>query len=99
MKCGGQALNLNFANRVITSDPWWNSAIEEQAFGRVHRIGQQKETHFVRILGEGTVDKTMMTIQEIKNGSITAVMRDDKTPVTVDKLMNMFKDASPDAPK
>ncbi|KAI9822957.1 MAG: hypothetical protein M1826_000339 [Phylliscum demangeonii] len=38
LKCGGQALNLTVANRVICVDVWWNYSVEEQAFGRVFRL-------------------------------------------------------------
>jgi len=39
LKCGGLGLNLNFANRIIIVDPWWISCIDNQAFGRIYRIG------------------------------------------------------------
>ncbi|GAB7343261.1 hypothetical protein MBLNU457_1317t1 [Dothideomycetes sp. NU457] len=44
LKCGGLGLNLTMANKVICVDPWWNNAVEQQAFARVYRIGQTKET-------------------------------------------------------
>jgi SNF2 family DNA or RNA helicase len=34
LKCGGIGLNMTMASRVILLDPWWNRAIEQQAFGR-----------------------------------------------------------------
>jgi SNF2 family DNA or RNA helicase len=37
LRCGGQALNITHANRVIIVDPWWNKSVEMQAFGRVFR--------------------------------------------------------------
>ena len=37
LKCGGVALNLAIANRVIILDLWWNHSLELQAFGRVFR--------------------------------------------------------------
>lgn len=37
LKCGGIALNLTAANRVISIDLWWNHSVELQAFGRVFR--------------------------------------------------------------
>lgn len=30
LKCGGLGLNLTMASRVLTLDPWWNSAVEQQ---------------------------------------------------------------------
>ena len=40
LKAGGLGLNLTGANYVIHLDPWWNSAIEQQATDRAYRIGQ-----------------------------------------------------------
>lgn len=33
---------------------------ENQAFGRIHRIGQEKETYIVKIVIEGTIDDRIM---------------------------------------
>ena len=41
LKAGGTGLNLTGADTVILYDLWWNPAIEEQAAGRAHRIGQK----------------------------------------------------------
>ncbi|KAB5577908.1 P-loop containing nucleoside triphosphate hydrolase protein [Coniochaeta sp. 2T2.1] len=66
LKCGGQGLNLTCANRVILIDPWWNSALEHQAYGRVFRMGQPKETYFVRLLTKKTIDGRMAKLQHKK---------------------------------
>ncbi|OHE95165.1 SNF2 family domain-containing protein [Colletotrichum orchidophilum] len=77
MKCGGQALNLTCANRVILIDVWWNNAAERQAFGRVFRMGQVKESHYVRILARGTIDEDIRNLQEEKCEEIEEVLQDD----------------------
>ncbi|WP_406542642.1 helicase-related protein [Clostridium ljungdahlii] len=41
LKAGGTGLNLTSADVVIHFDPWWNTAVEEQAADRTHRIGQK----------------------------------------------------------
>jgi hypothetical protein len=66
MQCGGQALNLACANRVIVLDPWWNSAVEQQAFGRVHRMGQQKETYLAKVIVRNSVDERLVKLQQKK---------------------------------
>ena len=32
LKSGGLGLNLTMASKVICLDPWWNNAVEQQAF-------------------------------------------------------------------
>lgn len=77
MRCGGQALNLTCANRVILIDVWWNNAAERQAFGRVFRLGQLKTSHYVRILARGTIDEDIRNLQEEKADEIAEVLQDD----------------------
>lgn len=65
------------ANRVIIVDPFFHRTLEEQALGRVVRRGQTKETHFVRIFAENTVDEQVFQIQERKYELIQRVLQDD----------------------
>lgn len=55
---------------VILIDPWWNSAVEQQAFCRVFRIGQEKETRMTRFVVENTIDAAMMALKEKKEKEI-----------------------------
>ncbi|KAL1837305.1 hypothetical protein VTJ49DRAFT_4048 [Mycothermus thermophilus] len=76
LQCAGQVLNLECANRVILFDLWWNKAMEEQAFGRVYRMGQAKETYLVRIVVRNTVDKRLADMQDRKVKMIGQTIRD-----------------------
>ncbi|KAF5973402.1 DNA repair RAD5 [Fusarium coicis] len=76
MKCGGQSLNLQMANRVIILDEWWNKAAEEQAFKRVFRTGQLKETHLVRIMAKDSIDERIIMLQDAKEEVIRAALQD-----------------------
>ncbi len=42
LKAGGVGLNLTGADTVILVDLWWNPAVEDQAIGRAHRMGQEQ---------------------------------------------------------
>ncbi|ROW04464.1 hypothetical protein VMCG_05020 [Cytospora schulzeri] len=66
LRCGGQALNLTCANRTIMVDLWWNHSVEAQAMARVYRMGQQKETYFVRVIVEDSIDEHIFELQETK---------------------------------
>ncbi|KAH8809176.1 SNF2 family N-terminal domain-containing protein [Xylogone sp. PMI_703] len=63
LKCGGQGLNLTAANRCISLDLWWNHAVEQQAFGRVFRLGQKKDTFITRICVNKTIEQRMLEMQ------------------------------------
>lgn len=59
-KTAGVGLNLTAATKVLILELWWNDAVEHQAFARVYRPGQTKETECVRILMKGTIDDRMV---------------------------------------
>ena len=42
LKAGNCGINLTRASYVFLMDLWWNSAVEDQAADRVHRIGQTR---------------------------------------------------------
>ncbi|KAF2772880.1 P-loop containing nucleoside triphosphate hydrolase protein [Teratosphaeria nubilosa] len=92
LKCGGLGLNLTMASRVILTDPWWNRCVEQQAFSRVYRIGQQKETRMTRFVIKNSIDAAMMAMQERKQIEIDEVMNDAKKAdkLTVNDLMRLF---------
>jgi SNF2 family DNA or RNA helicase len=78
MKCGGQSLNLQVANRAIIVDIWWNKTVEDQAFKRIYRLGQTKETYLVRILAHGGIDERVAMLQEAKEIIVASALQDDK---------------------
>lgn len=66
LKAGGTGLNLTGADTVILYDLWWNPAVEEQAAGRAHRIGQRKVVEVWRMIAEGTIEERMNALQQEK---------------------------------
>jgi SNF2 family DNA or RNA helicase len=92
LKCGGLGLNLTMASRVITLDPWWNQAVEQQAFCRVFRIGQTKETSMTHLCVKNTIDAAIYTLQSSKQENIDAALDDSKRKekITVSELMSLF---------
>jgi hypothetical protein len=81
--CGAQSLNLTVANRVIIVEPWWNKTREQQAFGRVHRIGQKKECYLVRIMTQKYIDCHISNLQKKKSEIIDRALQDDGHVPTV----------------
>ncbi|KAK4069128.1 hypothetical protein Trihar35433_5707 [Trichoderma harzianum] len=80
LKSGNQSLNLTVANRVIIIDQWWNKTAEQQAFGRVVRIGQEKVTHLVNIKTKEPIDDRIYTLQRKKAKDIDRTLQDDGKP-------------------
>lgn len=91
LKCGGVGLNLTMASKVICVDLWYNSAIEQQAFCRVFRIGQENETYITRFVVKDTIDERLERLQEEKDTAISAAI-DEKMlgKLSVTKLMKLF---------
>ncbi|PKO62158.1 MAG: helicase SNF2 [Betaproteobacteria bacterium HGW-Betaproteobacteria-18] len=66
LKAGGTGLNLPQADTVIHYDPWWNPAVEAQATGRAHRIGQTNSVWVVKLVAQGTIEERILALQERK---------------------------------
>ncbi len=66
LKAGGVGLNLTAADHVFLFDPWWNPAVEEQAFDRAHRIGQEKPVFVYRLVAAETVEERILELQREK---------------------------------
>jgi SNF2 family DNA or RNA helicase len=65
-KAMGVGLNLNRATHEILLDRAWNPAGEEQAEGRIDRLGTTRDTYIHRIIVENTIDSWMKSLIETK---------------------------------
>ncbi|MNJ59833.1 ATP-dependent helicase HepA [compost metagenome] len=74
MKAGGTGLNLTGADTVILYDLWWNPAVEEQAAGRAHRMGQKQVVQVIRMVTKGTVEDKILALQERKRNLLDEVV-------------------------
>ncbi|WP_276944879.1 DEAD/DEAH box helicase [Ferrimicrobium acidiphilum] len=77
IKAGGVGLNLTAADYVIIADPWWNPAVEEQALGRAHRIGQSRPVTSYRLIAHGTIEETITQLHASKLALAEGVLGDD----------------------
>ncbi|KAI1354797.1 hypothetical protein F5Y01DRAFT_272743 [Xylaria sp. FL0043] len=55
--------NLTAASRVHILEPQWNPSIEDQAIGRVARLGQDKKITVVRYVVKNTIEESIQTRQ------------------------------------
>jgi SNF2 family DNA or RNA helicase len=66
LQAGGTGLNLTAADHVFLLDPWWNPAVEDQAAGRAHRIGQTRPVEVHRLVAANTVEEGVLLLQQRK---------------------------------
>ncbi|EGL83828.1 SNF2-related protein [Caldalkalibacillus thermarum TA2.A1] len=78
LKAGGTGLNLTGADTVILYDLWWNPAVDEQAIGRAHRLGQKKVVQVIRLLAQGTIEEKIYALQQKKKALIDDVLTHDE---------------------
>ncbi|VDB84343.1 unnamed protein product [Peniophora sp. CBMAI 1063] len=95
LKAGGVGLNLTCANHVFMMDCWWNSATENQAIDRVHRIGQEKTVYVRHFIIEDTIEGRILQIQKRKTALVKEAFRGKSggsgaDPESVENLKIMF---------
>ena len=78
LKAGGTGLNLTAADYVFILDPWWNPAVEAQAIGRAHRIGQTNKVFAYRMIARGTVEEKILELQKTKRDLAESIFSEDK---------------------
>lgn len=83
------------ANRVILADPWWNVAVEAQAWCRVFRIGQLKKTYFKTVLMKDTIDVRIADLQDAKIRKIQEML--DKNEAVTKERYDETLNSAPSA--
>lgn len=74
LRAGGFGLNLTAADVVIHYDPWWNTAVQDQATDRAHRIGQKRSVTVYRLIARNTIEERILALQETKRDLADAVV-------------------------
>jgi superfamily II DNA/RNA helicase len=65
-RAGGLGFNLPGANRVVLFDFHFNPTWEEQAIGRVYRLGQEKPVFVYRFFTGGTFEEELLNVAVFK---------------------------------
>ncbi|MDL4843169.1 DEAD/DEAH box helicase [Aquibacillus rhizosphaerae] len=93
LKAGGTGLNLTGADTVILYDLWWNPAVEEQAAGRAHRMGQKNVVQVIRLLTKGTIEEKIYQLQQRKKELIEKVIQPGEamlSSITEDEIRELL---------
>ena len=67
-RAGAVGINLTQANHVFLMEPSFNPALEAQAIGRVHRLGQKRPVEIVRFIVNDSIESRMVSFLEKKYG-------------------------------
>ncbi len=78
LKAGGAGLNLTAAEYILLADPWWNPAVEAQAVGRGHRIGQDKPVFALKFITRNTIEEKILKLQERKEALKDAIVENEE---------------------
>lgn len=77
LKAGGTGLNLTAADIVIHYDPWWNTAVENQASDRAHRIGQTNVVTVYKLIMKDTIEERILELQASKSDLANKILSGD----------------------
>lgn len=93
LKAGGTGLNLTGADTVILYDLWWNPAVEDQAAGRAHRMGQKNVVQVIRLVTKGTIEEKIDKLQQRKKELIEKVIQPGEamlSSITEDEIRELL---------
>ncbi|HTY22702.1 MAG TPA: DEAD/DEAH box helicase [Desulfomonilaceae bacterium] len=77
LRASGLGIDLIGGSVVIHYDRWWNSAREEQATDRVHRIGQRRGVQVFKLVTEHTLEEKIDTIITRKKRLMDSIVKQD----------------------
>src|SRR6185312_1657729 len=66
LKAGNTGITLTAADYVFLFDPWWNTAVQDQAIDRTHRIGQTKNVFAYKMICKDTIEEKIVNLQQKK---------------------------------
>ena len=77
LKAGSVGLNLTEASHAILVEPYFNASEENQAMGRIYRIGQKRDVKIYKLRISNTVENWMRQLQRVKTKVADIVLRED----------------------
>jgi DNA repair protein RAD5 len=80
--CGSEGYNLQAANRILISCPWWNPQTENQAIARSFRHGQSQVVYVKRFVVVDSVDERIMRLHQQKKLLSAAVLNGVEAKLT-----------------
>lgn len=78
LKAGNAGLNLTAADYVFLVDPWWNTAVQQQAIDRTHRIGQTRNVFAYKMICKDTIEERILQLQQSKKALSEELVSEDE---------------------
>lgn len=78
LKSGNAGLNLTAADYVFLVDPWWNTAVQQQAIDRTHRIGQTRNVFAYKMICRDTIEERILQMQQRKQNLSEELVQEDE---------------------
>ncbi|HYH14943.1 MAG TPA: DEAD/DEAH box helicase, partial [Flavisolibacter sp.] len=78
LKAGNTGLTLTAADYVFLFDPWWNTAVEQQAIDRTYRIGQTKNVFSYKLICKNTIEEKIIELQNKKRQLAEELVSEDE---------------------
>ncbi|ULQ51897.1 DEAD/DEAH box helicase [Flavihumibacter fluvii] len=79
LKAGNTGLTLTAADYVFLVDPWWNTAVQQQAIDRAYRIGQTKNVFAYQMICKDSIEEKIVELQERKKALSDALIAEDES--------------------
>lgn len=98
-RAGGLGLNLVEASYAVIVDPWWNQPLEDQAFSRIYRIGQERNCVVRRVVIKDAIDtQLMLHLQKVKAEECDRVIDGrSQDKLSIHDMMRLFGPTRRDA--
>jgi superfamily II DNA or RNA helicase len=94
LRASSFGINLTGGSVVIHYDRWWNSAVENQATDRAHRIGQTRGVQVFKLVTEGTLEEKIDRLIQKKQQLIDDLVKEDDANIvkrfTRDELIDLL---------
>lgn len=82
IRSGGVGINITRANLVYILEPNMNSALEKQAIGRVHRMGQKRKVKIYHMIMKGSIEERVL---KYRDNVVKAKHKTQHNPLTKKK--------------
>ena len=78
---------------MIHLDPWWNPAVEDQASGRAHRIGQSRPVTVYRLIVEDSIEERILELHGDKRDLAADLLEGTETSgrLSEDELLALIR--------